>query len=276
MTLAEARETSFYNKTTLAEKIRANSYPLFFNLLFFLAIIYFVISISESYNWRFDRLVPYIINFSAQGISAGLLLNSIIITLQLVVLGLVLATIVGLVLAIMNLSSSPVARLFAKSFIGLVRNTPLLMQLYLVYFVFAPAFGFNNFVAAALALAFFEGAYMAEIFRAGFLSVSHTQWEAGFSLGFNTTEVGKIIVLPQAVSNVLPSLTGQLVSLIKDTSLVSTIAVADLTMRASEIIAETYLAFEVWLVVALFYLILTSCVSIPATFYAKHKNAFKR
>ncbi len=269
-------EKAYKPKETIAEKIRANLYPLFFNALFFIAFFYFIFSISQSYQWRFDRLAPYIINFSAGGISAGLLLNSITITLKLVALGLVLATIVGLVLAIMNLSSSPVARLFAKSFIGLIRNTPLLMQLYLVYFVFAPAFGFNNFIAAALALALFEGAYMAEIFRAGFLSVSHTQWEAGFSLGFNTVEVGKVVILPQAVNNVLPSLTGQLVSLIKDTSLVSTIAVADLTMRASEIIAETYLAFEVWLVVALFYLILTSCVSIPATLYAKRKNIFKK
>ncbi len=270
------KEIEGYKDSTIAEKLRAHSKSIVFNLLFFVLVGMIVYSISNSYEWRFDRLMPYIIEFNELGFTSGLFINALFITLKLVCMGLILAVFVGLILAIMNLSSSPVARLFAKSFIALIRNTPLLMQLYLVYFVFAPAFNFNNFTAALIALAFFEGAYMAEIFRAGFISVADTQWEAGFSLGFNTFEVGKIIILPQAVNNVLPSITGQLVSLIKDTSLVSTIAVADLTMRASEIIAETYLAFEVWLVVALVYLVLTSCVSIPSALYERRKNRARK
>lgn len=105
---------------------------------------------------------------------------------------------------------------------------------------------------------------MVELFRAGLLAVPKAQWEAGISLGLGAWKTLWLIVLPQAVRHVLPPLANQLVSLVKDTSLVSAIAVADLTMQAQVVIADTFLAFEVWLVVAVLYLLLTLCVSLPA------------
>lgn len=95
------------------------------------------------------------------------------------------------------------------------------------------------------------------------LAVPRTQWEAGISLGFGPATTLRLIILPQAMRLMLPSLTNQLVSLIKDTSLVSAIAVADLTMRAQEIIADTFLTFEIWLLVAGLYLLLALLVSLP-------------
>ena len=118
--------------------------------------------------------------------------------------------------------------------------------------------------AAVLALGLFEGAYMAELFRAGLQSVPRAQWEAGISLGLGVWNTLRLVILPQAVRRMLPPLTSQLVSLIKDTSLVSAIAVADLTMQAQVLIADTFLAFEIWLIVAALYLALTLCVALPA------------
>ncbi len=260
------------NKTKI-EEFRANFYPILFSFSFFLLLLMLVYTIAQSYDWQFERVWPHIVSYSKEnGLVFGVLFTSLGVTLKLVFASLISALFLGLLLAGMNLSASPVAHLIAQSLVGIVRNTPLLMQLYLVYFVFAPIFSLTPFSAAVIALALFEGTYIAEIFRAGFRSISHTQWEAGFSLGFSTMQSARIIVLPQAIQNVLPSLIGQIVSLIKDTSLVSAIAVADLTMRASELISETYLSFEIWIIVALFYLVLTSSVSIPLAFFAKRKN----
>ena len=105
---------------------------------------------------------------------------------------------------------------------------------------------------------------MTELFRAGLLSVPRAQWEAGISLGLGIWNTLRLVILPQAVRRMLPPLTSQLVSLIKDTSLVSAIAVADLTMQAQVLIADTFLAFEIWLIVAALYLALTLCVALPA------------
>ena len=132
-----------------------------------------------------------------------------------------------------------------------------MLQLFFVYFLLAPVLDLGPFGSAVLALGIFEGAYVAELVRAGVLAVPRTQWEAGISLGFGPATTLRLIILPQAMR------LNQLVSLIKDTSLVSAIAVADLTMRAQEIIADTFLTFEIWLLVAGLYLLLALLVSLP-------------
>lgn len=273
--MKRSKEEIRFLKPNRMEELRTNFYPILFSLSFFTLFFFILYSVASSYNWQFSRVFPHILSFTEDGLIFGVLAKSLIVTLELVGVSLILALFIGIVLASMSLSSSPVVIALAKAFVGIVRNTPLLMQLYLVYFVFAPIFSLSPFFSACLTLAFFEGAYMAEMFRAGFQSVPFTQWETGLSLGFSTGQVRNIIVLPQAVHNILPSLTGQIVSLIKDTSLVSAISVADLTLRASELISETYLSFEIWLIVALFYLILTSFVSIPLSMYAKYVQKIK-
>lgn len=184
-------------------------------------------------------------------------------TVRIALFGLALAVAAGLGAALLRLSPWPVARGMAHVYVGCLRNTPLLLQLFFVYFLFAPAIGVGPFGAAVLALGLFEGAYMAELFRAGLQSVPRAQWEAGISLGLGVWNTLRLVILPQAVRRMLPPLTSQLVSLIKDTSLVSAIAVADLTMQAQVLIADTFLAFEIWLIVAALYLALTLCVALP-------------
>jgi len=110
-------------------------------------------------------------------------------------------------------------------------------------------------------LSLFEGAYASEIFRAGILSIHRGQWEGAYSLGLGTFDTYRLIVLPQAMRRILPPLASQAVSLVKDSALVSTIAIYDLTMRGQEIIAETYLAFELWFTIAAIYLAVTISLS---------------
>ena len=202
----------------------------------------------------------------------GSLLVALGMTLRLTSVSLVLAMAVGGALAFMKISISPAARMISTLAIGLLRNTPLLMQLFLGYFVIAPALGLEPFWSAVLSLSLFEGAFLAEIFRAGVLSIPHGQWEAALSLGMPMFMTARMVIVPQALRRVLPALSGQLISLIKDTSLVSAIAVADLTMRARVVITDTFLSFEIWLLVAFVYLVLTSLVSLTSTSFEHREH----
>lgn len=219
---------------------------------------------SEQYRWQWYRVWRFVGTWEDGVFSPGVLLEALGVTLQLTVASLVLSMGIGGVLAGMKLSASPVARMLASAAIGALRNTPLLMQLFMVYFVAAPVLGIGPFAAAVLSLSLFEGAYIAEIFRAGMLAIPKAQWEAALSLGMPVSTAARLVVVPQALRLVLPPLAGQLVSLIKDTSLVSAIAVADLTMRARLVITDTFLSFEIWLLTAAIYLMLTLLVSVPA------------
>ena len=218
----------------------------------------------SDYNWQWNRVWRHLGRWTAEGFEAGPLLEGLGMTLGIAAAGFCLATVLGLGAAVLRLAPWPVGRLLAGAYVGALRNTPLLLQLFFVYFLLSPLFALGPFGSAVLALGAFEGAYMAELFRAGLLGVPRSQWEAGLSLGFGTAETLRLVILPQALRRMLPPLTSQIVTLIKDTSLVSAIAVADLTMRAQEVIAETFLAFEIWLLTAGIYLALTLCVSLPA------------
>ena len=225
-----------------------------------------------SYEWQWNRVWRHFGRWTAHGFVAGPLLEGLLMTLGIAAAGFCLATVLGLVAAVCRLSPWPFCRAAAGAYIELLRNTPLLLQLFFVYFLLSPLFSLGPFGSAVLALGAFEGAYMAELFRAGLLSVPRAQWEAALSLGFGLGETLRLVILPQAARNMLPPLTSQIVTLIKDTSLVSAIAVADLTMRAQAIIAETFLAFEVWLLVAAIYLALTLCASVPGWIWER-RNA---
>lgn len=228
---------------------------------------------SEQYRWQWYRVWRYVGMWEDGSFVPGVLMEALGTTLLLTAASLVLALLVGALLAGMKLSASPAARLLASALVGALRNTPLLMQLFMVYFVAAPVLGFGPFAAAVVSLGLFEGAYIAEIFRAGMLAVPLGQWEAAFSLGMPTGMAVREVVGPQALRMVLPPLAGQLVSLIKDTSLVSAIAVADLTMRTRVVITDTFLSFELWLLAAAVYLVLTLAVSVPARFLERKERS---
>ena len=163
-------------------------------------------------------------------------------------------------------------RALAWGYLELIRNTPLLIQIFFIYFVLAPVLDIGAFAAAVLALSLFEGAYAAEILRAGIVSIHRGQWEAAHSLGLGTFDTYRSVILPQAIRRVLPPLAGQAISLVKDSSLVSTIAVYDLTMQGQKIVSETFLVFEIWFTVAAIYLVMTLALSLAVRFLECRMN----
>lgn len=228
-------------------------------------VIYFRLAREGfSYEWQWNRVWRHFGRWTAQGFRPGPLCKGLALTIGITALGFCFSAILGLLLSFMRLSGSALLRCLAISHITLFRNTPLLLQLFFIYFLIAPIFHAGPFWAAVIALTAFEGAYFAEIYRAGILAVPRQQWEASLALGFSLVQTFGLVIFPQAARNILPSFTNQSVSLLKDTSLVSAIAVADLTMQAQAIIAETFLAFEVWLFVAAIYLLLALCMALPA------------
>lgn len=222
------------------------------------------------YHWQWYRVPQYLFSRQDGTLTAGPLLDGLAITLQITAVSLVLAFVIGLATAVMRLSASPLLRLVARVYLELIRNTPLLVQLFFIYFVLSPVLGIGGFTSAVLALSLFEGAYASEIFRAGILSVSRGQWEAAFSIGLDRIRTYRLVVLPQAVRYILPPLASQAVSLIKDSALVSTIAIYDLTMQGQIIIAQTYLVFEIWFTVAAVYLIITTTLSLTVRYLENH------
>ncbi|MFP4306917.1 MAG: amino acid ABC transporter permease [Desulfococcaceae bacterium] len=214
------------------------------------------------YNWQWYQAPRYILREVDGRWIPGPLLRGLGVTFQITGISLVLAFLFGLITAFLRLSGSFLGRGLARLYLEVVRNTPLLVQLFFIYFVLGPIFGLDRFTSAVLALSLFEGAYASEIFRAGIVSIHQGQWEAAYSLGMNTLQTYRYVVLPQAIRRVVPPLTSQAISLIKDSALVSTISLFDLTMQGQTIIAETYLTFEIWFTVAAIYLMITIPLSL--------------
>ncbi|MGW8194099.1 MAG: amino acid ABC transporter permease [Desulforhopalus sp.] len=232
-------------------------------LLLFATLIYLAINSAENigYNWQWYRIPQYLFSITDTGISGGPLMAGLKVTLIISLLSLIFSLLIGLITALFRLSSSFIARGLATVYLEISRNTPLLIQIFFIYFVLGPMLDLDRFVAAILALSLFEGAYASEIFRSGIQSVDSGQVEAANSLGLTTFAIYRLIIIPQAIRIILPPLTNQAVSLIKDSALVSTIAIYDLTMHAQTLIAETYLTFEIWFTVAAMYLTITLFLS---------------
>lgn len=219
---------------------------------------------ATPYDWQWRRALRYVLVWREGMPVPGPLLDGLAVTLRIVGVSLGLSMVLGLAAAILRRAPSRVGHALAAGYVGLVRNTPLLLQLFVMYFVLGPLWELSAFWAAVWALSAFEGAYMAEVFRAGIDGVPQGQWDAARSLGMPSWMAFIWVILPQAVRRVLPPLTSQAVSLVKDSALVSAIALPDITMRAQAVIADTFLSLELWSLVAGIYLLLTLAVSLPA------------
>jgi polar amino acid transport system permease protein len=141
------------------------------------------------------------------------------------------------------------------------------VQLFLVYFVLAPIFGIDRFWAAVLCLSLFEGSFAAEIIRGGILGVDKGQYEGADAIGLNVVDKYRFIIIPQSLPLILPPLTGLIISLIKHSAIVSVIAVSELTTEGLNLISDTFMAFEVWFLVAGIYLAVTVSLSIAVSLF---------
>ena len=191
----------------------------------------------------------------------GPVLQGLWVTLKISFFAAILMFIIGIILAFMKLSSLQFLKDIATVYITLVRGTPLLVQIFLFYFIVANIFELEKFIAGVLSLGIFFGAYTAEVLRGAIQSIDKGQLEASKSLGISHFQAMRYIILPQAFKRALPTLIGEIIALVKDSSLVSVIAITDLTKVGREIVANTFAPFETWIIIAMVYLSVTSLLS---------------
>ena len=202
-------------------------------------------------------------DFSLIWNSLPLLLAGAGVTIEITAIAVGLGFVFGLITSVCRLSGVKILNILAVCYVNIIRGTPLLVQIFLIYFALPMIIGerINPFVAAVAACSVNSGAYVAEIFRAGIQSVDKGQMEAGRSLGLSWMQTMRYIILPQAFKHVIPPLGNEFISMPKETSLVSGIGFEELTRRGQLIIAKTYGSFEIWLTVAFIYLVMTFTIA---------------
>ena len=247
------------------------------------------------YKWEWGIIWQYLVRYDpADGSwSANMLLEGLFTTIRLSFWATILAALLGTAMGLCRISGNLFYRLIGRTYVELVRNLPPLVLVFIFFYFFAdqimPSLGvdefirsrspgfqevaswlfappreFASFLAAVVTLAIYEGAYITEIVRAGIQSVEKGQWEASYALGLSWWQQMTRVILPQAVSRMIPPLAGQFISTIKDSAIVSVISIQELTYQGMQLMATTYQTFEVWITVALLYLILTLGCSLAA------------
>ena len=193
------------------------------------------------------------------------------VTIEITAFSVAIGFFIGLFVGIARISQFKILQIMAAVFADCIRGTPLLVQIFLIYFALPMAIGqrVEPFIAAVAACGINSGAYVSEIFRAGIQAIDVGQMEAGRSLGLTWWQTMRFIILPQAFKNILPPLGNEFIAMLKDSSLVSVIGFEELTRRGQLIIAQTYGSFEIWMTVAVLYLIMTMAISRIVAFLEK-------
>ena len=195
------------------------------------------------------------------------------VTIEITAVSVAIGLIIGLIIGILRIGQIRVLRIIATIYADCIRGTPLLVQIFLIYFALPMISGHrvDPFLAAVTACGINSGAYVSEIIRAGIQSIDIGQMEAGRSLGLTWWQTMYHIILPQALRNILPPLGNEFIAMLKDSSLVSVIGFEELTRRGQLIIAQTYGSFEIWLTVAFLYLVMTLAISRLVSFLERRK-----
>lgn len=187
------------------------------------------------------------------------LAQGLYLTLALSALAIVLSAAWGIPVVLGLMSKFRSLGVLTRAYVEIVRNTPVLVQMYFIFFGSAIlGYPLSGFVAGLIALTLQNGAYIAEIYRAGIQSISQRQTEAGLAIGLTPGATFRIVILPQALRKVIPPLSNQGVVIIKDTALVATLSVAELTFQARMLADRTAAVYEIFLTLALFYILITS------------------
>ena len=263
---------------------------LLFLLIAVVAYLGYRVEIGLEYRWNWQVIPQYLLRYDElDGWVPNLLLQGLLTTVRLSFWSLLLALPIGLLAGLLRTSLHLFNRLLGGSYVALLRNLPPLVLVLICYFFvsdqvlpllqipellsqapetlqrlldwsMAPPDQLEAFIAAVITLSLFEGAYIGEIVRAGINSIEAGQWEAARALGLRRWQLLRHIILPQAFARMIPPLAGQAISIIKDSAIVSVISIQELTFQGMELMAATYLTFEIWITVTLLYFILTySC-----------------
>ncbi len=271
-----------------------------------LAWLGYQVEAGLEYRWNWQTIPQYLLRYDTDNARwvPNLLLQGLFTTIRLSAWSLALALPLGLLIGLLRTSLHLFNRLLGGSYVALLRNLPPLVLMLIFYFfisaqllpllqitdllnampaplrnaVFvgmAPADQLEAFIAAVLTLALFESAYIGEIVRAGINSIDAGQWQVARALGMRRWQLMRHVILPQALQRMVPPLAGQAISTIKDSAIVSVISIQELTFQGMELMAATYLTFEVWLTVALLYFILTySCSFLAGQLEKKLARAY--
>ena len=205
------------------------------------------------YGWNWDAIWQYRQKF----------VQGWLMTVAISAAALLVSLLIGLLTALARRSAVLPLRYSAVLYVEIVRGTPLLVQILILFYVVANAFGIENrYVVGVLTLSLFAGAYLAEMIRSGIESIRDSQLESARAIGLTNTQTYRYVIFPQVVRQLVPPLTGQFASIIKDSSLLSIIAVSEFTLNAQEVNAFTYSTLESYLPLAAGYLLLTLPVSL--------------
>ena len=189
-------------------------------------------------------------------------IDATVTTLKVSLIALLIGLVLGIVICLAKISTIKVLNVLATIYVEVIRNTPILVQIMIIYFAL-PEVGisFTPFMSAIIALSINSGAYVSEIFRSGILAIDKGQMEAGRSLGLSYFQTMKFIILPQALKNSLPALGNEFISLVKESSIVYFVGVADIMFAANTVKNATYETFGPYLIAAAIYFIITSVLS---------------
>jgi len=279
---------------------------LLLTLMALVAYFGYRVSVGLEYRWNWQIIPQYLLRRDADGTWVpNMLLLGLFTTIRLSFWSLLLALPFGVIAGLLRISSHLINRLLGGTYVTLLRNLPPLVLVFIFFFfisdqvlpqfnlgvrlnaapdwvqnlislLFAPSDQIEPFVAAVFTLALFEGAYVAEIVRAGINSIETGQWEAARALGMRRWQLLRTVILPQALQRMIPPLAGQAISTIKDSAIVAVISVQELTFQGLELMAATYLTFEVWLTVTALYFLLTySCSSLASRLELRLRQAYQ-
>lgn len=232
----------------------------------------FIEKLASSGAWYSDIFAKFIKCFIEKE-RYGLILEGIGVTVKVSLLAVILGIVIGLIIALCNLSKSKVLNVIGKCYTDIIRGTPSVTQLLIIYFVIFASVNWEKWVIASIAFGINSGAYVSEIIRAGILSIDHGQTEAGRSLGMTATQTMMRIIIPQAVKNIFPAMCNEFIVLIKETAIVGYVGLRDIAKAGDQIKAATYIAFMPLIGTAIIYFVM---IKILTVLFAKLEKSLRK
>ena len=261
------------------------------------------ITAQSNYHWQWEVIPQYLLRLDGetQKWVPGMILTGLLITIRISVWATLAALVIGTVMGAMRSGRSRYLRMVATAYVETIRNIPVIVWIFIFYYflgdMLVPLTGLDRaanmddgplsrflttfvsdpsllpvFFSATFSLALYEGAYFTEIIRAGIESIEEGQWEASSSIGFNRFQQLRHVILPQALRRMLPPMAGQIISTIKDSSIVSVISIQELTFQGMELMSATFLTFEVWITILVLYFSLCFCCSMGVAAIERRVN----